>query len=288
MGIFLQTGVAMADSDHVLTITGNDGSARIDIELVSTSKAEDAFIFRYEDIAFTTRIEVSTCGAAPLNHFFDDLEEHWRGWAGDKFWSSDSHDLVLTARSDNLGHVRLQIETERHNNHSTRFQTGVDLEPAQIERAARKLRKMFPRPPAPYDPIYGAPEKRSVAMVTIVVDDYDKAIAFYRAALGFSVIQNRDLGGGKRWVVLDTGHGKGARILLARAVNPQQAMAIGNQTGGRVFLFLETDDFERDHAAFIGNGVKFTEMPRREPYGVVAVFEDLCGNRWDLIEPAKH
>jgi len=132
----------------------------------------------------------------------------------------------------------------------------------------------------------GPSQSRSLAMVTIVVDDYDEAIAFYRESLGFSLVCDRDLGGGKRWVVMDTGNGRGARILLAKAVNPRQATAIGNQTGGRVFLFLETDDFERDYAAFSGRGVKFTETPRHEAYGVVAVLEDLYGNRWDLIQPS--
>ncbi|MBI4920826.1 MAG: VOC family protein [Devosia nanyangense] len=122
-----------------------------------------------------------------------------------------------------------------------------------------------------------------VAMTTLVVDDYDRGIAFYRDALGLALIADTDLGGGKRWVVL--GAAAGARLLLAKADGERQRAAIGNQTGGRVGFFLETDDFARDHADFITRGVTFREAPRYEAYGTVAVFEDPFGNGWDLIEP---
>jgi len=125
------------------------------------------------------------------------------------------------------------------------------------------------------------PTKR-IATVTLVVDDYDRALAFYCGKLGFACEADIDLGGGKRWVVVSPGNGAG--LLLALAEGETQRVAIGHQTGGRVAFFLETDDFARDHAAFIAAGVTFREDPRHEPYGTVAVFEDLYGNLWDLIE----
>ncbi len=121
-------------------------------------------------------------------------------------------------------------------------------------------------------------------MTTLVVRDYDEALDFYRDKLGFSVVADTPLGGGKRWVAIEA-LGGGARLLMARAEGNDQQDAIGNQTGGRVGFFLETDDFARDHAAFLAAGVVFLEQPRHEPYGSVAVFEDLYGNKWDLIEP---
>ena len=124
-----------------------------------------------------------------------------------------------------------------------------------------------------------------IATVTLVVDDYDAAIAFYRDKLGFDLVADTPLGDGKRWVVVAPKGGKGAKLLLAQADGPTQAAHVGNQTGGRVGFFLETDDFARDHAAFTAAGVVFREAPRHEPYGSVAVFEDLYGNTWDLIEP---
>ncbi len=126
----------------------------------------------------------------------------------------------------------------------------------------------------------------SIATVTLVVPDYDDAIAWFTGTLGFALIADTDLGGGKRWVLVAPAGG-GARLLLARADGPAQTAAIGNQAGGRVGFFLETDDFARDHAAFTGAGVRFRESPRHEPYGTVAVFEDFCGNAWDLIEPRQ-
>lgn len=126
----------------------------------------------------------------------------------------------------------------------------------------------------------------AIASFTLVVAEYDPVIGFYRDALGFCVLQDTDMGEGKRWVVLAPPGGKGARMVLAKAVDARQRAAIGNQAGGRVGFFLETDDFSRDFVAFTANGVHFIEAPRREPYGQVGVFEDLYGNRWDLIEPA--
>jgi catechol 2,3-dioxygenase-like lactoylglutathione lyase family enzyme len=126
---------------------------------------------------------------------------------------------------------------------------------------------------------------QSIATITLVVADYDEAIAFYRDALGFSLLADTDMGKGKRWVVVAPPGGNGAKLLLAKADGDSQRAAIGNQTGGRVGFFLETDDFARDFAAFSARGVKFREAPRHETYGSVAVFEDVCGNTWDLIEP---
>jgi catechol 2,3-dioxygenase-like lactoylglutathione lyase family enzyme len=130
----------------------------------------------------------------------------------------------------------------------------------------------------------GGPARR-VATVAVLVDDYDRALAWYRDKLGFTVEADADLGGGKRWVVVAAQGGAGARLLLARADGEAQRARIGDQTGGRVFLFLETDDFLRDHAAMLAGGVDFRETPRHEAYGIVAVFADLYGNLWDLIEP---
>ena len=121
---------------------------------------------------------------------------------------------------------------------------------------------------------------------TVVVPDYDRGIAFYVGKLGFRLVEDTDLGGGKRWVRVQP-QGAETAILLARAVNERQSASIGNQTGGRVGFFLQTDDFGRDHAAFLAKGVVFEEDPRSEPYGIVAVFRDPFGNRWDLLEPAK-
>ncbi|MDO9336263.1 MAG: VOC family protein [Caulobacter sp.] len=125
--------------------------------------------------------------------------------------------------------------------------------------------------------------KPHIAALTLVVKSYDPAIAWYRDCLGFT-IEDVALGGGKRWVTA-TPPGGGCALLLAEAANPQQHSAIGAQAGGRVMLFLHTDDFARDHAAMTAAGVSFLEAPRHEAYGTVAVFEDLYGNRWDLLQP---
>jgi catechol 2,3-dioxygenase-like lactoylglutathione lyase family enzyme len=126
-----------------------------------------------------------------------------------------------------------------------------------------------------------------LSLTALLVRDYDEAIDFYVGKLGFVLTTDADQGGGKRWVVVTPG-GAGAGLLLARAAAPGQATRIGDQAGGRVFLFLETTDFARDHARMQAAGVRFLEAPRHEPYGVVAVFQDLYGNRWDLIEPKVH
>ena len=125
-----------------------------------------------------------------------------------------------------------------------------------------------------------------IATITLVVDDYDAAIAFYVGALGFTLRQDSALAPGKRWVTVAP-PGGGCQLLLARAEGEAQRARIGDQTGGRVGFFLESDDFARDHAAFLAAGVRFLEAPRHEVYGTVAVFEDLYGNRWDLIEPRR-
>ena len=118
--------------------------------------------------------------------------------------------------------------------------------------------------------------------IALVVRDY--AITFYTQSLGFQLVENTDLGGGKRWVRVRPPGSTGTDLLLARAVNPEQASRIGNQTGGRVFLFLQTDDFWRDYRAMMERGVKFVRPPVEESYGTVAVFEDLYGNKWDLLQ----
>ncbi|MFC9605921.1 VOC family protein [Streptomyces niveus] len=123
-----------------------------------------------------------------------------------------------------------------------------------------------------------------IALVTLVVRDYDEAIAFYTGPLGFELVEDTDRGDGSRWVVVRPRGGE-ASLLLARAGDDDQRASVGAQTGGRVGFFLHTDDFARDHARMTAAGVRFLEEPRHEPYGSVAVFEDLYGNRWDLLQP---
>ncbi|MBL0372656.1 VOC family protein [Rhizobium sp. KVB221] len=127
---------------------------------------------------------------------------------------------------------------------------------------------------------------RNLFLATIVVPDYDRAIEYYRDILGFTLAADTPLGGGKRWVVVKPDETNGAGLLLAKAKGDRQVQAIGNQTGGRVSFFLQTDDFDRDHALYRSRGVEFMEEPRHEDYGTVAVFRDAFGNMWDLIEPA--
>ncbi len=131
------------------------------------------------------------------------------------------------------------------------------------------------------------PPAQEIATVALVVRDYDEALDWYLRVLGFVCLEDTELGGGKRWVVVAPAGGRGARLLLARATSPEQLARIGDQTGGRVVLFLETDDFARDFKAMTERGVAFTEAPREEAYGTVAVFADLYGNRWDLIQPKR-
>ena len=125
---------------------------------------------------------------------------------------------------------------------------------------------------------------QKLGYVTLVVRDYDEAIAFYTRSLGFQLIEDTDLGEGKRWVRVRPPGPTGTDLLLAKAVNPEQSSRIGNQTGGRVFLFLHTDDFWRDYREMTERGVKFCRPPSEEVYGTVAVFEDLYGNKWDLLQ----
>jgi predicted enzyme related to lactoylglutathione lyase len=125
---------------------------------------------------------------------------------------------------------------------------------------------------------------QSLALTALVVRDYDEAIGFYAGKLGFTLTRDDDMGGGKRWVVV-TPPGSQGGLLLAKAAGEAQAARVGDQTGGRVGFFLHTDDFAADHARMTAAGVNFLEAPRHEPYATVAVFEDLYGNRWDLLQP---
>lgn len=125
---------------------------------------------------------------------------------------------------------------------------------------------------------------QTIAQLAITVRDYDEALRFYVDVLGFDLLEDTDLGGGKRWVRVRPPGSSGAAILLARAVGESQLASVGRQTGGRVFLFLDTDDFRRDYDALVARGVRFVRPPSVEPYGTVAVFEDLYGNLFDLIE----
>ena len=126
--------------------------------------------------------------------------------------------------------------------------------------------------------------KQFLGCVSVLVRDYDEAIAYYTGILGFRLVQDDPLADGKRWVVVAPAGATEGGLLLARAKNEAERNAVGNQAGGRVFLFLHTDDFWRDYRAFTGRGVQFSEVPREEAYGTVAVFLDLYGNRWDLLQ----
>ncbi|MFF2330921.1 MULTISPECIES: VOC family protein [unclassified Streptomyces] len=126
-----------------------------------------------------------------------------------------------------------------------------------------------------------------IALVTLVVHDYDDAVAFYTNALGFELVEDTDRGDGSRWVVVRPHGAEGSGLLLARAGDEAQRGRVGAQTGGRVGFFLHTEDFAGDHARMLAAGVRFLEEPRHEAYGSVAVFEDLYGNRWDLLQPSR-
>lgn len=126
--------------------------------------------------------------------------------------------------------------------------------------------------------------KQRISNIALVVEDYDDAIAFYTEKLNFQLIDDTDLGGGKRWVQISPPNANGTNILLAKASNEQQSQSVGNQAGGRVFLFLQSNDFWRDYHQMKAQGVEFTEEPREEAYGSVVVFKDLYGTKWDLLE----
>jgi len=129
---------------------------------------------------------------------------------------------------------------------------------------------------------------QSIGLTALLVRDYDEALEFFVGILGFRVVEDTFTAAqDKRWVVIAPAGSSGSAVLLARAASPEQAARIGNQTGGRVFLFLHTDDFWRDYAAYKSRGVVFVRDPKAESYGMVAVFKDLYGNLWDLLQPAR-
>lgn len=128
------------------------------------------------------------------------------------------------------------------------------------------------------------PPRQHIAAVALLVDDYDEAIRYYTTVLGFELIEDTVLDASKRWVLVAPCGARETRLLLARATSAAQRARIGDQTGGRVFLFLHTDDFRRDHARLVAHGVTFIEGPRLAPHGTVGVFVDRYGNRWDLVE----
>lgn len=129
--------------------------------------------------------------------------------------------------------------------------------------------------------------KQAIAHIALVVKDYDEAIEFYTEKLGFVLLEDMPQSETKRWVLVAPKNSDGCQLLLAKGVGDEQISRIGNQTGGRVFLFLRTDDFRRDYENYKSKGVKFVREPKTEDYGTVAVFEDLYGNLWDLIEFSK-
>ncbi|MDE0941721.1 MAG: VOC family protein [Alphaproteobacteria bacterium] len=128
---------------------------------------------------------------------------------------------------------------------------------------------------------------QSISAISILVPDYDEAINYYVGILGFVLVEDTKLSDLKRWVLVSPTKDHETCLLLAKAASAAQTASIGNQAGGRVFLLLETDDFERDYEKYQRLGVKFLEEPRHEPYGIVAVFKDVFGNKWDLIERTK-
>ena len=130
--------------------------------------------------------------------------------------------------------------------------------------------------------------KQFIAHLALVVRDYDESIAFYTRKLGFRLVEDTVLSETKRWVLVAPPGSEECSLLLAKAASPEQQNTVGNQTGGRVFLFLYTDDFHRDYQAMLQKGIHFVRQPAKEIYGTVAVFEDLYGNLWDLIEPGVY
>ncbi|MEZ9200261.1 VOC family protein [Shewanella sp. 10N.286.54.B9] len=128
------------------------------------------------------------------------------------------------------------------------------------------------------------PVEQTIGSIALVVKNYDDAIAFYTQKLQFELIEDTDLGDGKRWVLISPPNSSGTKLLLAQASSAEQELAVGNQAGGRVFLFLHSNDFWRDYHQMQANGVEFTEEPRVEEYGTVVVFKDLYGTKWDLLQ----
>ena len=130
--------------------------------------------------------------------------------------------------------------------------------------------------------------KQSLGLISLVVRDYDEALAFFVSTLGFRLVEDTSVPEqSKRWVVVSPPGANESQLLLARASTPEQQSQIGDQTGGRVFLFLYTDDFWRDYESYRAKGVEFVREPKEEPYGTVAVFLDLYGNMWDLLQPSQ-
>jgi len=130
--------------------------------------------------------------------------------------------------------------------------------------------------------------KQRLGLISLVVRDYDEALAFFVGKLGFGLVEDTYIAEqSKRWVVVSPPGASESRLLLARASSPDQELRVGDQTGGRVFLFLYTDDFWRDYEQYKARGVEFVRPPKEEPYGVVAVFKDLYGNLWDLLQPKR-
>jgi catechol 2,3-dioxygenase-like lactoylglutathione lyase family enzyme len=125
---------------------------------------------------------------------------------------------------------------------------------------------------------------QTIGCIAVVVRDYDEAIAYFTGVLGFELVENSVLSDAKRWVLVAPLGSRETKLLLAKAATPDQTLRVGDQTGGRVFLFLQTDDFWRDYQMFGERGVRFCGHPREETYGTVIVFEDLFGNKWDLVQ----
>jgi RimJ/RimL family protein N-acetyltransferase/catechol 2,3-dioxygenase-like lactoylglutathione lyase family enzyme len=210
-------------------------------------------------------------------------------WIGRPYWGrgycTEAAIAILAFGFDDLG---LNKVTSRHM--TTNPASGRVMQKAGMRYEGRLRQELMKDGELVDLVVYGKlREERSLPLsgptdIAFLVREYVEAIAFFTQKLGFDLIEDTDLGEGKRWVLVAAPGEGSPRLVLSRAANEQQASAVGKQAGGRVFLFLETDDFERDHTALIACGVRFVREPRREAYGTVAVFADLYGNHWDLIQ----
>lgn len=196
-----------------------------------------------------------------------------------------SHRPSLLAGGDALRHQALRLAQRRTDDGIQQALASIPLHRSRWKTTSGSGLDCPPLPTGFVMPPMSRPPRQHLAAVAVVVDDYDAAIAWYTGVLGFELIEDAPRGPGKRWVVVAPPGSSESRLLLAKAATAAQQARIGDQTGGRVFLFLHTEDFKRDYERLRSHGVVFVDGPREESYGVVGVFQDLYGNRWDLIEP---
>lgn len=206
----------------------------------------------------------------PIEHWELPLSENTNRWIQYLIsWFDTSFDWSSPADSDNYWS---EEELQRFNQAAKK---GLEL-----------LRQELPSPQYEFidETSMSKSVQQQIGCIALVVENYDDAIEFYTKKLQFTLVEDTDLGGGKRWVQVSPPNSNGTNLLLAQTSTPEQSRAVGNQTGGRVFLFLQTNDFWRDYELMKVNGVVFNEEPRVEEYGTVVVFEDLYGNKWDLLQ----